>query len=593
MADRKLDRYLEQAEKAYRKNDRQKGAQLIDKILQIDFNHRGAWELLHGLYGSSQSLEDFRYLFAGKHYPKQVHLLQKLSPISENPKGKPSAIARLFGRGSKPSQPENNEQPPLTVQERILSSQPPDSLASDLGSDQTPIPEVLSARSGLFGKTPEIDNQDGFKKGLPDKAEPSSGSPFFNPKSQPENVDEKYRVLVVDDISEARENIIRSLHFSDKIEVVGTASNGYQAIDLVKKLKPDVVVMDINMPDLDGIHATATIKRDVPNTQVIILSVQDDLDYMRNAMLAGARDFLAKPPMIDDLIAAVERAATYARQDQEQIGQVGSEAIGGPAQFGKTRGKVITVYSPRGGAGSTTILANLAAVLHKEDTPVVIIDANFQFGSISVMFNVQGSHSLVDLLSHLDDIDPKLVKETLVHHSSGIDILLSTNPAEGDMVNADQLLRLIDFLAQHYSYVLVDCPTHLSDTTLAVLEICDLSVMVITQDIPALARAKKFLDLAPLVNLDAKRILVAINQYDKRIDITPEKLEETLKKEISAVIPLGSETVIPSINRGAPFMLQKQALAQPIGRAMLELVEAVRQQIFNLEQEVDQPKPKA
>jgi pilus assembly protein CpaE len=115
---------------------------------------------------------------------------------------------------------------------------------------------------------------------------------------------------------------------------------------------------------------------------------------------------------------------------------------------------------------------------------------------------------------------------------------------------------------------------------------------LITQDIPSIARAKKFLDLAPLIHLDPKRILVAINQYDKRIEITPEKLGETLKKEITVVIPLSTEIVITSINRGVPFMLQKQTFAQPLGRAILELVEAVRQQVSSFDQDIEQPKGK-
>ena len=350
--------------------------------------------------------------------------------------------------------------------------------------------------------------------------------------------------------------------------------------------------MDVNMPDMDGIHATAAIRKEVPASQVIILTVQDDLDYMRNAMLAGARDFLTKPPMIDELNAAVQRAAIFARQEIEKVGQVDSGEKSGVSQINKSKGKVISVYSPRGGAGCTTIAANLAAVLHKEDTPVVIIDGNLQFGDIPVIFNAQGSHSLADLVPRLDEMDADLVNEVLIHHSSGIDILASTNPEEADLVSGEQFQRIIDFFAKLYSYVLVDCPTQLSDTTLATLESSDLSILLITQDIPSIARAKKFLDLAPLIHLDPKRILVAINQYDKRIEITPEKLGETLKKEITVVIPLSTEIVITSINRGIPFMLQKQTFAQPLGRAILELVEAVRQQVSSFDQDVEQPKGK-
>jgi pilus assembly protein CpaE len=595
VADRKLTRYLAQADKAYRKNKRQEGAQLVDKILQEEFNHRGAWELLFRLYGNDQSLENFRFTFAQKHYPKQIHLLQKLSDLTNTPEKKPSFFSRFFAifkrKHKSPSSPTADHQQ-LTSQDRILSNFEPDLPQSKPAPKSEPPASASPVRTGLLRETQTLETPARGNFPALDHARSSqTSSPVFS-QGNPTVAGGKFRVLVVDDIPETRENIIRSLQFNDAIEVVGTASNGYQAIEYAKKLKPEVIIMDVNMPDMDGIHATATIRREVPNSQVIILTVQDDLDYMRNAMLAGARDFLTKPPMIDELNAAVQRAAIFARQEQEKIVQadVGEKSSTTP---NRNRGKVISIYSPRGGAGCTTITANLAAVLHKEDTPVVIMDGNLQFGDVPVIFNAQGGHSITDLIPRLDEMDNDLVSEVLIHHNSGIDILASPSPEEADMVNGEQFQRIIRYFSNLYSYVLIDCPTQLTDTTLAALESSDLVILLIKQDIPAIARAKKFLDLAPLIRLEAKRVLIAVNQYDKRIEITPEKLGETLKKEVSAVIPVSSETVITSVNRGVPFMLQKQSLAQPVGRAILELVEAIRQQVSTLDQEAEQSKSKS
>jgi len=127
---------------------------------------------------------------------------------------------------------------------------------------------------------------------------------------------EKIKVLIVDDINETRENIRRMLQFDTNIEVVGAARTGREAIEMAQQLLPDVVVMDINMPDMDGITATENIRRKVPFAQVIILSVQNDSSYMRRAMLAGARDFLSKPPMIDELTSAIRQAAVVAHEER-------------------------------------------------------------------------------------------------------------------------------------------------------------------------------------------------------------------------------------------------------------------------------------
>ncbi len=118
---------------------------------------------------------------------------------------------------------------------------------------------------------------------------------------------EKIRVLIVDDIAETRENLRKLLSFAPDIEVVGTAATGEEGVQLARELVPHVVIMDINLPGMDGITATEQIVREVPTAQIVILSVQGETGYMRRAMAAGARDFLVKPPSGDELMATIRR----------------------------------------------------------------------------------------------------------------------------------------------------------------------------------------------------------------------------------------------------------------------------------------------
>ena len=131
-------------------------------------------------------------------------------------------------------------------------------------------------------------------------------------------VDDRIRVVIVDDIAETRENIRKLLQFENDIEVVGVARTGIEGINVAKEMRPDVMLMDINMPDMDGIVATETIRRTIPHTQIVILSVQGDTNYMRRAMLAGARDFITKPPSIDDLTSAIRRAGKMAIDERSK-----------------------------------------------------------------------------------------------------------------------------------------------------------------------------------------------------------------------------------------------------------------------------------
>src|ERR1700716_1684988 len=114
-------------------------------------------------------------------------------------------------------------------------------------------------------------------------------------------------VLLVDDISSTLDNLRKLLAFEADIKVVATAANGREAVEQAKKLRPDVVLMDVNMPEMDAIQATEIMASEAPTSPVIIMSVQGERDYLRRAMQSGAREFLIKPFSGDELIASVRR----------------------------------------------------------------------------------------------------------------------------------------------------------------------------------------------------------------------------------------------------------------------------------------------
>src|SRR3954447_9948283 len=97
---------------------------------------------------------------------------------------------------------------------------------------------------------------------------------------QSDNKQAVIKVLIVDDIPETRENLKKLLAFETDVEVVGTASTGREGLELAKELMPDIILMDINMPDMDGISATEAISKAVPRTSVIMMSVQSEADYL-------------------------------------------------------------------------------------------------------------------------------------------------------------------------------------------------------------------------------------------------------------------------------------------------------------------------
>jgi len=303
---------------------------------------------------------------------------------------------------------------------------------------------------------------------------------------------EKIRVMIVDDINETRENIRKLLQFEGDMEVVGVARTGKEAIEVAAEIRPDVVLMDINMPDMDGITATEQIRRKIPFSQIVILSVQGDPNYMRRAMLVGARDFLTKPPMPDELSAAIRRAGEMAKEEKAKAAQVSVTTNGagpiGVSGIPMALGKIIVFYSPKGGTGCTTLACNLAVALNNSDTRVALIDGNLQYGDVAVFFNEQGRNTILDLAQRADELDPEVVKDVMVtHETSGVDILAAPkSPEMAEKVNADQFGKLLAYLRKLYSYVIVDTCSYLSEVTLTALDLSDLVVLLTMQDIPSI-----------------------------------------------------------------------------------------------------------
>jgi pilus assembly protein CpaE len=400
---------------------------------------------------------------------------------------------------------------------------------------------------------------------------------------------EKIRVLIVDDIAETRENIRKLLQFDAEVEVVGAARSGKEGIELAQELKPDVILMDINMPDIDGITATETIRKKVPFAQIVILSVQGDPNYMRRAMLAGAKDFLTKPPMIEDLTAAIRRVGRMAHEERAKGATpiiTNSNGVSGPmVNTSVNRGKIIVVYSPKGGTGCTTIATNLAICLNNSETKVAIVDGNLQFGDVGVFFNLQGKNTILDLAPRAEELDPEVVSDVMMTHTqSGLQLLAApVRPEMADKVSSEQFTKLLQYFRQLYSYVIVDTSSYLTDIILGAMDVCDVLLLITTQDIPSIKNAKLFLSLVDAMHINRKRVLLAVNRYDKRMSILPEKIGENLKQEVVASIPLDERIVAYSVQRGVPFMIDNKG--QPIGKSVLLIAEKVKEMVSKQEAE--------
>src|SRR5215211_4367945 len=131
----------------------------------------------------------------------------------------------------------------------------------------------------------------------------------------------KLRVLIADDIQETRRNTRLMLATIDDVEVVAIASNGVQAVELAKEHHPDIVLLDINMPEMDGLSAFRKIAQIYPDIGCIIISAEKDTTTLRTAMSIGVQEYLIKPFTGDELETAIAHVRVLVEKQRIKIAQ--------------------------------------------------------------------------------------------------------------------------------------------------------------------------------------------------------------------------------------------------------------------------------
>ena len=219
---------------------------------------------------------------------------------------------------------------------------------------------------------------------------------------------DQIRVLIVDDIPETRDHLTKLLGFESDIDVVGAAASGREALEMATKLHPDVVLMDINMPDMDGIAATEQLSADRADR-----GRRDDVGPGRGR-LPPPLDARRRPRVPGQ---AVQQRRAHRldppglRPRARQAEPHGGRADRRPRRRRRASGRVTAsrarssrVFSPKGGVGRTTVAVNLAVAAATElGKKVVLMDGSFQFGDVGVLLNLNPKNkSIADLVPELE-----------------------------------------------------------------------------------------------------------------------------------------------------------------------------------------------
>ncbi|MDF2736050.1 MAG: response regulator receiver protein [Chloroflexota bacterium] len=390
---------------------------------------------------------------------------------------------------------------------------------------------------------------------------------------------DQIRVLIVDDIPETRDHLTKLLGFESDIDVVGSAASGAEAIALATSLTPDVVLMDINMPDMDGIAATELLGRAVPTASVVMMSVQGEADYLRRSMLAGAREFLVKPFSSDELTASIRQVHTREQEKasrlaiatpSEAASPVGTNPSGEP-------GLVVALFSPKGGVGRTTVAVNMAVAAATElGKKVVLVDGSFQFGDVGVLLNLNPKNkSIADLVPELEQAGNEVesIDTFVINHSAGIRVLLAPpSPEMAELITPSGIKRVIEALRLTHDLVVVDCTAFFNDTTLAILDAADTILTMLSLEITSIKNMRLFLEVAEQLGYENKVRLI-LNRADSALGIRVADVEHSIGRKVDETIVSDGRSVVYALNRGVPFFLSNRE-AQ-VSQDILRLAQSV------------------
>jgi len=373
---------------------------------------------------------------------------------------------------------------------------------------------------------------------------------------------EPIRILVVDDIAETRENLAKLIGFEPDMTIVASAEGGQQAVEFAKRERPDVILMDINMPDMDGITATEIIANTVPESPIIMMSVQGEQDYLRRSMLAGAREFLVKPFSADELVNAIRHVHEIEKVKRARYAQAAPAASAQTpslsAALQTQRGKIITFFSPKGGVGRTTIATNLAVALHQSTgQPVVLVDGSLPFGDIAVILNMNPkAKTIADLVGSFDQVDAEILESVLVPHSTGIKVLLAPpTPEASELITGPNIKRILETLRGSYAYVVVDTWPSFQEQVLTMLDVADVILTLMTLEITSLKNVRVFMEIAEKLGYDEHKVQLVANRNDSSGGIKASDVETSLARKIPHTIVSDGRALVLAVNRGVPFVI--------------------------------------
>ena len=358
---------------------------------------------------------------------------------------------------------------------------------------------------------------------------------------------EKIKILIADDVEDIVNVVKKTLSLeADTFEVVGSAGNGQEALDLIPTVKPDIVLMDINMPVLNGLEATEQITKEYPGVAVIMMSVQGEAEYLKKAMFHGAKEFIIKPFNYEGLVETIKTTHQRHREMQKNIV---------PKEEKEREGKLLTYFSSKGGVGKSILSLNSAITLSQEkNQKVLLLDLDLQFSDISILVNKYNEQTILDLVDEGQLNTHQEIEPYLYEYNENLDMLFAPGkPEAAEYISKASIERILKTLKPKYDIIIVDTGINFDDNTLYILDHAERIFFVSTMEIASLKNTKLGLNVMESLGYDQNKVKLVINRYNTKFGVSTGDVEAVFKDGIYAMIPDEEKIVSLSVNRGEPF----------------------------------------
>ena len=362
------------------------------------------------------------------------------------------------------------------------------------------------------------------------------------------------RVLLIEDLPQVAQHLQQMLSREKEAELVGVESDGDAALIRVTTEKPDAVLIDALLSGKNtGFDLAKRVRTASPGTRIVMVTVpQRPIDPKPDQ---GIDAVFILPGGANELASALA---------------VGKRDV-------RLKGRMIVCFSPKGGSGKTMIAVNVATILRRRGHSVALMDGVMQFGSIRHVLQVPpATRSIVDLPTG-QGMRTSL-SEVLWEGPSGIAVLLAPpRPEEAELMAAPDVAMAMQLLAEDHDYVIVDAPSRLGDETLALLDVADIILLVVTYTQASIANTRAAIDTFEALGYKGtKPILLVVNQSDSAAGMSKGGIEHTLNLPVVGEIPTDMKLVQESLNKQQPFVLS--APNSSVSKAIDALANALVQQ---------------